>query len=90
MMCRTARSIRKTDAEGEDALQDGYLRAWRALGSFGAAARLSTWLVCIVISEALGRLHRRGGQVPGLDATVDLADVIQGDEIGTANASSGW
>lgn len=72
---RTARSILRSDAEAEDALQEAYLRAWRALGTFRAEARLSTWLVRIVINEALGRRRRRGGQVLALDATIDLTDV---------------
>ena len=60
LLFRTARSILKDDAESEDALQEAYLRAWRALGSFRADAKLSTWLVRIVINEALGRLRRPG------------------------------
>ncbi len=75
MLFRTARSILKSDAEAEDALQEAYLRAWRALGSFRSEARLSTWLVRIVINEALGRLRRRGAQLLAFDATIDLADV---------------
>ena len=74
LLFRTARSLLRSDAEAEDALQDAYLRAWRALGSFRSEARLSTWLVRIVINEALGRLRRRGAQVLALDATIDLAD----------------
>jgi RNA polymerase sigma-70 factor (ECF subfamily) len=75
LLFRTARSILKSDAEAEDALQEAYLRAWRSLGSFRSEARLSTWLVRIVINEALGRLRRRGAQVLALDATIDLGDV---------------
>lgn len=54
LLFRTARSILKSDEETEDALQDSYLRAWRAIGSFRDDAQLSTWLVRIVINEALG------------------------------------
>lgn len=64
---RTARSILKSDAEAEDALQDAYLRAWRALAGFRAEARLSTWLVRIVANEALGRLRRKHISVTSLD-----------------------
>ena len=63
LLFRTARSVLRDDAEAEDALQEAYLRAWRALPSFRAEARLSTWLVRIVLNEALGRLRRRGAQV---------------------------
>lgn len=71
LLFRTARSILKNDADTEDALQEAYLRAWRALGSFRADAKLSTWLVRIVINEALGRLRRRGAQVIPLDTAMD-------------------
>jgi len=79
LLFRTARSILTSDAEAEDALQEAYLRAWRALGSFRSEARLSTWLVRIVINESLGRLRRRGAQVLAFDATVDLSDVTLED-----------
>ncbi|MFZ5545321.1 MAG: RNA polymerase sigma factor [Pseudomonadota bacterium] len=79
LLFRTARSILKSDAEAEDALQEAYLRAWLALGSFRSEARLSTWLVRIVINEALGRLRRRGAQVVAFDATVGLAGVSMED-----------
>ena len=70
LLFRTARSILKSDAETEDALQEAYLRAWRALGSFRADAKLSTWLARIVINEALGRLRRRAAQVIPLEPTM--------------------
>jgi RNA polymerase sigma factor (sigma-70 family) len=79
LLFRTARSILKSDAEAEDALQEAYLVAWRALGSFRSEARLSTWLVRIVVNEALGRLRRRGAQVLAFDTTIDLADVTWED-----------
>jgi RNA polymerase sigma-70 factor (ECF subfamily) len=81
LLFRTARSILKTDAEAEDALQDAYLLAWRALGSFRADAKLSTWLVRIVINEALGRLRRRSAQVLPLDATVEPVNTEEEDSV---------
>lgn len=62
LLFRTARSILKNDDDTQDALQDAYLNAWRALATFRTDARLSTWLVRIVINEALGRLRRQGSQ----------------------------
>ena len=56
---RTARSILKDDAEAEDAVQEAYLSAYRAVGSFRGEAKLSTWLVRIVANEALARLRKR-------------------------------
>src|SRR5689334_426810 len=56
---RTARAILKDDAEAEDAVQEAYLLAFRAMGNFRGDSKLSTWLVRIVANEALGRLRKR-------------------------------
>jgi len=74
LLFRTARSILKSDEETEDALQEAYLQAWRAIGSFRADARLSTWLVRIVINQALGRLRRRSAQVIPLETAMESND----------------
>ena len=74
LLFRTARAILKNDAEAEETVQDAYLQAWRALASFRADARLSTWLVRIVANEALGRLRRRHGEVIPLDAAMLIPD----------------
>ncbi len=72
LLFRTARSILRNDDDTEDALQEAYLRAWRSLAGFRAEAKVSTWLVRIVVNEALGRLRRRGAQVIPLDAAIDI------------------
>lgn len=59
MLYRVARGVLKNDTEAEDALQDAYLLAYRRMGSFLGEAQLSTWLVRIVINEALARLRKR-------------------------------
>ena len=56
---RTARSILKDDAEAEDALQESYLLAYRAMGSFRGDAKLSTWLTRIVVNESIARSRKR-------------------------------
>ena len=71
LLFRTARSILRNDADAEDALQEAYLSAWRALARFHGDARLSTWLVRIVINESLGRLRRRPPQADPWDATAE-------------------
>ena len=74
LLFRTARSILKNDDDTQEALQEAYLHAWRALASFRSDARLSTWLVRIVVNEALGRLRRHGAplaQVVPLNAAID-------------------
>jgi len=46
-------------SEAEDALQEAFLSAFRALPSFDGRSRLSTWLHRIVVNAALTRLRRR-------------------------------
>src|SRR5688572_9563558 len=63
---RTARAILRDDAEAEDAVQEAYLRAYRALGTFRGESKLSTWLVRITANEALmsRRRNTRSGTAP--------------------------
>ncbi len=70
LLFRTARSIIRNDAEAEDVVQESYLRAWRALGTYRAESKLSTWLVRITTNEALGRLRRKSAQVIPLEAAM--------------------
>src|SRR5213592_4536295 len=56
---RTARSILKDDAEAEDAVQEAYLLAYRGMSGFRGEAKLSTWLVRIVVNEAIARARKR-------------------------------
>lgn len=55
---RTARAVLKDADEAEDAMQEAYVSAFTHLAEFGGRARFSTWLVRIVLHEALGRLRR--------------------------------
>lgn len=82
---RVARSILSDDAEAEDALQDSYIEAHRALRGFRGESRLSTWLTRIVVNQALA--HRRtrrssGDAAPDLDTLPDLgsAEIVQTPE----------
>jgi len=52
---RVARAILRDDAEGEDVMQDGYVRAYQHLADFEGRAKFSTWLTRIVVHEALAR-----------------------------------
>jgi RNA polymerase sigma-70 factor (ECF subfamily) len=59
---RTAWSILKDSSEAQEAVQDGYVKAFDAIESFAGRSSLSTWLTRIVANEALGRrrsLQRR-------------------------------
>jgi RNA polymerase sigma-70 factor (ECF subfamily) len=59
LLYRTARAILRDDADAEDVLQDAYLKAYAKIATFSGESRLSTWLVRIVVNEALGRLRQR-------------------------------
>ena len=67
---RTARGILRDDAEAEDAVQEAYIKAIAAIGTFRSDSKLATWLVRICANEALGRLRRvrRGAEVIRLEA----------------------
>ena len=83
LLYRTARSILKNERDAEDALQNAYLRIYRGIDGFRGEAGLSTWLVRIVINEAIGSLRKRARsahvvnlETSELDAAVEAeADV---------------
>jgi RNA polymerase sigma-70 factor, ECF subfamily len=76
---RAARAILRDDAEAEDAVQEAYLRAYGAIGGFRDEAKLCTWLVRIVVNEALGRARKRsrGAEVIRLDGEPEEASMTQ-------------
>jgi RNA polymerase sigma-70 factor (ECF subfamily) len=51
-------SITRNCEDAEDALQDAFLLAYRALPSFEGRSRFSSWLTRIAINSALGILRR--------------------------------
>jgi RNA polymerase sigma factor (sigma-70 family) len=55
---RLARAVLRSDEEAEDALQEGYLSAFRSIAQFRQDSALSTWLSRLVLNECLGRLRR--------------------------------
>lgn len=73
LLFRTARSIVQDDAEAEDVLQSAYLQAFSTLSTFRGESRLATWLVRIVMNEALARVRRtqRRAEIIHLEANMD-------------------
>ena len=57
---RTAYVIARNAADAEDAAQDGFVKAWRALGRFRAGAPFKPWLLQIVANEARNRRRSAG------------------------------
>jgi RNA polymerase sigma-70 factor (ECF subfamily) len=54
-----ARRILRSEEEAQDALQEAFLQAFRALPRFEGQARISTWLHRIVVNAALMRIRSR-------------------------------
>ena len=81
MLYRTARAILRNEVEAEDAVQEAYLQAFRALGTFRGESKLSTWLVRITANEAL--MRRRRNVKATTAAAIDLEpDSLESDEPG--------
>jgi RNA polymerase sigma-70 factor, ECF subfamily len=74
---RTARAILRDDAEAEDVVQEAYLKAIRGIGGFRDDARLATWLVRIVVNEALTRLRRVKRSAQVIPLAGDLPDGME-------------
>lgn len=53
-----ARRVSRTEADAEDAVQDAFLSAFKAIGTFDARSALSTWLHRIVVNAALMRARK--------------------------------
>ena len=57
---RTAVLITQDAAEAEEAAQDAFVKAWRALGRFRTGSPLRPWLLAIVANEARNRRRAAG------------------------------
>ncbi|MFN2115384.1 MAG: RNA polymerase sigma factor [Anaerolineae bacterium] len=53
--------------DAEDASQEAFLRAYRALGSYDRSRPFSTWLLSITAHHCIDRLRRRKGNEISLD-----------------------
>jgi RNA polymerase sigma-70 factor (ECF subfamily) len=57
---RTAYLITRSEAEAEDAAQEGFVKAYYALGRFRSGAPFKPWLLRIVANEARNRMRSAG------------------------------
>ena len=71
-MFRTARAILREDAEAEDAVQEAYMKAIRAIDQFRSDAKLSTWLIRITVNEAIAKLRRAKRTADVIPLAADL------------------
>jgi RNA polymerase sigma-70 factor (ECF subfamily) len=63
-MYRVALRIVGESTEAEDAVQDAWIAAWRALPSYRGEAAPATWLYRVATNAALSRLRGRKATVP--------------------------
>lgn len=54
----TALSIVNNEADAEEVVQEAILKAFKAIGSFRAEAKFSTWMIRITMNEARMRLRK--------------------------------
>ena len=59
MLFSVARGICGRDADAEDAVQETFVRAWRALATFRGDSQVSTWLYRIATNTSLSLVTRR-------------------------------
>lgn len=76
---RLARATLRDDAEAEDAVQEAYLAAFRAIGGYRGDATLATWLSRLVLNQCLARQRRqtRRENIAPMVSTSSLAEVEQ-------------
>jgi len=58
-MLAVARRLLRNDEDARDAVQDGFVSAFRSLGDFAGRCQVSTWLHRITVNAALMRLRTR-------------------------------
>ena len=80
---RAARAILRDDAAAEDALQEAWLHAYRAIDTFRGESTLSTWLVRIVVNEALAR-RRKEQRHPAAGGETEQVTLEQDEPEGMA------
>jgi RNA polymerase sigma-70 factor, ECF subfamily len=58
-LLRVARRLLPSEEDARDAVQDGFVAAFKSIGNFESAALLSTWLHRIVVNACLMKLRTR-------------------------------
>lgn len=89
LLKRTARRILKNEPDAEDAVQNAYLLAYLRIRTFRRDSKLSTWLVRIVINEALACLRQRARSAHVVRVGDRELEAVIDSRIDTAIASAG-
>lgn len=72
---RLARATLNDDTEAEDALQEAYIHAYRAIGQFRADASLFTWLARILLNECFARQRRDARRQNVIPITASVSEL---------------
>lgn len=88
-MYRSARSILRNDADAEEAVQDAFYKAYRAMHQFRGNSSLSTWLVRIAVNESMRRLRKVNHLAAWLEFKGDPSDEEFSMSITTPLSTSG-
>ena len=73
--------------DADDVLQNTFIKAWEAIGSFRQESRIQTWLFRIAINESLNHLARKKQSVSleqkegSIAATLAADSYFNGDEV---------
>jgi RNA polymerase sigma-70 factor (ECF subfamily) len=84
---RTAYIVAGNAADAEEAAQDGFVKAWRALGRFRTGAPFRPWLLQIVANEARNR-RRSAGRRAGLALRAAALEEVSGGAAPSPEAES--
>lgn len=79
---RAARAILRDDDDADDAVQEGMLAAWKAIGRYDPARPFRPWLMRIVVNAALDA--RRRGKVRQAEP---IADTLESGGLGPDRAA---
>jgi RNA polymerase sigma-70 factor (ECF subfamily) len=82
---RTALLITQNAADAEEAAQDAFVKAWRALDRFRPGAPLRPWLLAIVANEARNR-RRSAGRRAALQLRVVAEPAAEPPEVAERGA----
>ena len=78
---RVAMSLLHEDDAAQDVVQDAFLKAFRALGTFRGDASFRTWLLTITANEARGALRKSGRR---RETALDDVGPIRSDSVDPA------
>jgi RNA polymerase sigma-70 factor, ECF subfamily len=86
---RLAISVIGEASEAEDVLQESYVRAFYAFGSYAGAGSLGAWLARIVRNEAIDRLRARDSRRSHVAIEADLGEPSDDSEMNVNDDPAG-